>query len=327
MINRPLALLVITAASLLAAAPAHAQTPQPRAQLRVLVIPFTALNVPDSQQWITKAVAENIVADFGRTPGFLPLAFHGQILVEDNATAARLARQASASLVIRGAAQVVGTSVRLTAQLIDAKTGDTLTTASVTGPADDLLKMEDDLSAQLRGVSTQTAATPGAPTAPLAGAQPVYVQPAQPAAPQIILISQPAAPTYPPYPAYNTPYYGSNFGYGYYPGLITTVSYGNNGYCPPNYCPPVYCPPTSIGNLHLVRSTGPTGGPLTITSPPGGLLPIPNLNVIGTPSVQGQIQFNQPVVQQQRRPSGGGPSGNVSPRGGGRTSYISQRGR
>src|SRR4051812_6049562 len=98
---------------------------QPGAQ-RVLVIPFSGLNVPESQQWISKGVQENIVADFGRTAGISPVAFAGQVIVEDNATAARIARQASTDLVVRGATQVVGDSVRITAQLIDAKSGDTV---------------------------------------------------------------------------------------------------------------------------------------------------------------------------------------------------------
>ncbi len=117
---------------------------------RLLVIPFTTLNVGDNQEWIGRAVQEDIIADFGHTNQFLPVAFQGQIVVEDNATAVSLAHKANATLVIRGSAQMVDKDLRITAQMIDARTGDTVTTASVTGPTSDLLKLEDGLSSQLR---------------------------------------------------------------------------------------------------------------------------------------------------------------------------------
>src|SRR5205085_262834 len=85
-----------------APAPAPAQAPAPT---RVLVIPFAALNVPDTQQYLAKAPVETIVADLGRggpSAGVTPILFHGQVIVEDNATAARLAREANAAFAIRG---------------------------------------------------------------------------------------------------------------------------------------------------------------------------------------------------------------------------------
>jgi TolB-like protein len=121
-------------------------------QARVLVIPFLTLNLPSDKQWIGKAVQETLIADLGRATGYSPIAFPGQIIVEDNATAVRLAREldgGAAAYAVRGSAQFVNNEVRLTAQLIDARTGDTLATSIVTGKFDDLLKLEDDLAGQL----------------------------------------------------------------------------------------------------------------------------------------------------------------------------------
>jgi TolB-like protein len=219
---------------------------------RVLVIPFTALNIPDAQQWISRGVQENLVADFGRTTSLNPIAFQGQVVVEDNATAARLARQASAPLAVRGAAQIVGDQLRLTAQVIDAKTGDTLSAASVTGPASDLLKMEDELSAQLRGVSGAPAAPAIAPAAPPA-------QPAQTVQPQIIVITQPAPDySYPPYPAYN---YSYPFFYPYVGPLVISDAHGRRHH-------------REFSSPHLIRSTGPSGGPLTPRISNSSVLPL-----------------------------------------------------
>ena len=117
---------------------------------RVLVIPFATLNVPEGEEWIGRGVGEAIVADFGHARAFSPIAFKGQLLVEDNATAISLAHKANADYVIRGAAQRVDQTLRITAQFIDARNGDTLAAATVTGSAKDLLKLEDDLSSQLR---------------------------------------------------------------------------------------------------------------------------------------------------------------------------------
>jgi TolB-like protein len=200
------------------AMPGFAQQ-QPSAP-RLLVIPFATLNVGDNQEWIGRAVQEDIIADFGHTNQFLPVAFQGQIVVEDNATAVSLAHKANATLVIRGAAQMIDKDLRITAQMIDARTGDTITTASVTGPTSDLLKLEDGLSSQLR---TNLA---------------IMVQAAeqqQPAAAQPDTSQQVAGPvTYVPY----TPGYGydtsANYGYGspYYGyGSPVVVIGGGFGFC------------------------------------------------------------------------------------------------
>jgi TolB-like protein len=235
---------------------------------RVLVIPFNVLNVPASQQWIGKGVEESLVAQLGRSGGMTPVAFTGPVIVEDNATAARLARSANAPLALRGTAQVVGESVRLTAQLIDSKSGETVRTALVTGGTADLLQLEDDLAGQLRGtpatVATQPPAAP--PVAPV-------VVPAAP--PQVIIISQPQPVYYPIYPyAYSYPY---NYSYplGYYPVVLYQVTPGNRGHGRDR-----------DGNDG--RARGGNGGPHIVQTGGGGFnpngLPIPNNNVLPIPT-------------------------------------------
>lgn len=213
---------------------------------RVLVIPFTTLNVADDQQWIGRAIEENIIADFGHSNAYMPVAFQGQLLVEDNATAITLAHKANADLVIRGAAQRVDKTLRITAQMIDARTGDSLTTASVTGSAADLLKLEDDLSAQLRtnAASAQQAQLQAQPQQQMAAPQqadsaggitytpnPTYATPSY--TPGYSYDPTYVAPTYYDY-GYSPAYYGSypyysTYGYGY-PSFYFGSSYGFGGY-------------------------------------------------------------------------------------------------
>ena len=150
---------------------------------RVVILPFNTLNVAPNQQWISKGVQENLAADLGRN-GLEPLPYNAQVIVEDNATAVRIARTLNAPYVVRGAVQVVGGDVRLTAQLIDTRTGDTVRTALVTGTTDTLLRLEDQLAGQIRGTPEAQPATAGA----LPAAAPIIVPQAQP---QVIVISQP----------------------------------------------------------------------------------------------------------------------------------------
>lgn len=220
---------IVPAAPAAPAAPLAAVSPAPQAGAqgaaqRVLVIPFAAYNLPDNEQWIPKAVQEDLIAGLGATRSLSPLAFQGQVIVEDNATAARLAKNASAAYAVRGAAQVVNGTVRITAQLIDANTGETVNTATVTGPVNDLLTMEDGLANQLLGLPEAAVAAPQTvgqlATAPATAS----------AAPQIIVIAPPAQASYPAY--YPSPYasLASDYiPYDYAP--LGFVDYGYPGYC------------------------------------------------------------------------------------------------
>ena len=237
---------------------------------RVLIIPFNTLNVPEAYQWIGKGVQENLVADLGRSGNVVPVAFQGSVIVEDNATAARLARKAQATLAIRGAAQVVGNDARLTAQMLDAKTGEILRTASVTGPVSGLLKLEDELTAQLRGPAPPTAAPVVASSA----------APSVPSAPQqVVVVAQPAPPIYYPFPPYPPalayPYTYGGWSTGWYPVIYSSFSGGGTS--------GVVIHQTHSGpdrNSNLPIPTGIDWLPL----PTNNVLPIPTNNVLPLPT-------------------------------------------
>ena len=247
-----------------------------RAGDRVLVVPFNMLNVPAAQQWIGNAVQENLVADLGRSGQFAPLAFRGQVIVEDNATAARLARQAHAPLAIRGAAQVIGDNARLTAQLIDAKSGDTLRTALVTGSAGNLLHMEDELAGQLRGTPAPAAVpTAGIPVAP------AYAPAAQP---PVIVIAQPQPAYYPNYPYdYNYPY-PYNYPLGYYPFMFYQVTPGSRAHGRGRGSGGDRDSGGGAGGLPVVRNGGGGFNPNGLPIPNNNVLPIPDNNVLPIPT-------------------------------------------
>lgn len=188
---------------------------------RVLVIPFKTLNMSDDMQWVAKAVQEDVVSDLGRAGGYTPVTTDAQVVVEDNAAAVRIGKQANAAFVVRGAVQQVDQTVRLTGQFIDVGTGDTLNSASVTGPVGQLLRLEDELAKQLRGASpvvdAQTA--PAQPMTPSSALAPT------PAATdtQVVYVPVPTDVSYPPGGYYNTPYAYDYGDYGsYYPGFYSS---------------------------------------------------------------------------------------------------------
>jgi TolB-like protein len=205
---------------LLALAATAALGASARADDRILIIPFSAINVPANQLWVAQATQESLIADLGQVKGLIPIAFSGQVIVEDNATAARLARSNDATLAIRGSAQVVGGNIRLTAQLIDAQSGNTLRTALVTGATADLFKLEDDLAAQIRGTSAAatnavtavpaTTTTTATYVGPVVTPAPVVIENPTP---QVVVVTQPE-PVYVPtyvYPYDYTYYYPTGF--------------------------------------------------------------------------------------------------------------------
>ncbi len=124
----------------------------PAAAKRVLIAPFSMADLPESQRWMPKSIQDNLVSSFSRTLGYAAVPYKGAALVDDNATAQRLAKSASANFAVRGSAVLENDSIHLTAQLVDAKTGEALSSADVSGPAVNLLKLEDQLSAQLRSM-------------------------------------------------------------------------------------------------------------------------------------------------------------------------------
>jgi TolB-like protein len=175
------------------------------AKASVLIFPFVTLNFAEDQQWMGRAIQEDMITEFGRARVFSPFAYHGQLLVEDNDTAIAIAHKFSADFVIRGAAQMVEKDLRLTAQFIDVSTGESIATASSTGSVKDLLKLEDQLSAELRTSVMAVAAAQAA--------QQEYGDAYSAAA-------QPSAAA--DYASGNAPYYtptyaSTGYDYGYYP--------------------------------------------------------------------------------------------------------------
>lgn len=202
--------------------PAAAPATRPANPL-VLVLPIAP---PEgSYAWVGKAIQQDIMVDLQQmtrarviAPSVAPAA--------DADAALRAARDANADYVAFGNAQVLGSQLRVTGQVLDARTGQSVSPLKVTAPVDNLFPLEDALAAQAaRAISpTSTAALPTDPDAY------VRAQPSQPPAPMPQVTTGPQYESVPAYvPSYYTespggyaaapyPYYYSP-GY-YYPGYL-----------------------------------------------------------------------------------------------------------
>ncbi len=287
---------------------------------RLLVIPLTDYNVPDSQQWIAKAVEQDMEAALGASHAFAPTPFQGQTIVEDNATAAKLARDANAAYAVRGAAQMINGTLRITAQLIDAQSGETVNSAQVTGSVNDLLSMEDHIAGQLLG--NPAMASGAAITTPDGGTIRNIPPDGTGTQPLIVIAPAPAPPAYPlgspgsalyspyiPYDAYPLDYSGLYSSY--YPSLNSGLFIFSSG---------------GFGRDHRFNHNG-GGGIVRFNNNSNfgsGSLPLvtgaglPNLNMPAMLPIPQSSQLTFSPIRDGGRDQGGpGNAGGGSPGGGG----------
>lgn len=155
---------VATVLLLLVASGATASVPhQPLA-----VMPFKNLNADPEQDWLRVGMTETIVADLKKLSNLqvverdqvdralAELALTAERLSDDS-RAARLGRLVGAKAVVLGAYQLAGEKIRITARLVLVETGVVKKAAKVTGPLDRIFELQDEVVADLLGVSKQAA--------------------------------------------------------------------------------------------------------------------------------------------------------------------------
>jgi TolB-like protein len=220
---------------------------------KVLILPMARISGDQTGQqadWIAKAVQQSLVAEVARTTAAQPVAPAAASGVIDPEAAVRSAREAGARYVVFGSYQVLESDLRITAQVLEVETGNSIGALKATGSVRELFSMEDALGSQLarmlpRREGEATAAAPAtSPTAPAVapeGAVRVGTsfdgsgleRSLYPAAPMAgtydnaydRYIYNP--PVYPYYPSYGYSYGGYPYGYGY---GVDYFPYGS-GFC------------------------------------------------------------------------------------------------
>ena len=135
----------------------------------VAVMPFVNISGDPADDWIGRGIAETVVADVERTgtlraigppiPDAAPLGAGANGSVPDADGVVRRARDLAAAWLVTGGYQRVGSTIRITARLVDTQTGAVRQSTTVDGVVTDLFALQDQVVAQLDVASaTQGAA-------------------------------------------------------------------------------------------------------------------------------------------------------------------------
>ena len=181
----------------------------------ILVLPIEPPS--GSYGWVGRAIQQDLLVDLTQMTRAHVIA-PASPLAADNDAALRAGRDAGANYVVFGTAQSSGAQLRVTGQVLDAATGQTLTNLKATAPMDDLFPLEDALAIQaarsLPGVNMPATAPAGSAPQPL----------------PTIINQQPYVSEATPAPQYE---YGPDYGYG--PYVYGPYPYDYPGYYYPGY--------------------------------------------------------------------------------------------
>ena len=123
----------------------------------VAVVPFSNISRDAADDWIGDGIAETVAADLESLGGLVVI---GRELVAsalgeefsgspDTASAVRLGRALGAGWVVTGGYQRVGQRLRVTARLVDARTGLVAETTTADGSVDEIFALQDRIVAGL----------------------------------------------------------------------------------------------------------------------------------------------------------------------------------
>jgi len=129
----------------------------------VLLLPIAAPS--GSYNWVGRAIQQDVEVDLAQMGIARVIAPASGPQADDADAALKAARESGASHVVYATAQVSGSQIRVTGQVLDASDGHVLSPIKMTAPADNLFPLEDGLSAQI------AQALPGGPEAMASAAQ------------------------------------------------------------------------------------------------------------------------------------------------------------
>ena len=136
----------------------------------VAVTPFANISGDQRDDWLGHGIAETIAADLETRETFAVVAservadaLRGGPGDGEDALAASLGRALGARWVVAGGYQRVGDRLRITARLVDARSGDIAATARVDGTFADIFDLQDRIAGELTRDMGALAAMGGAP--------------------------------------------------------------------------------------------------------------------------------------------------------------------
>lgn len=115
---------------------------------KVLVLPFAPANPADSQLWAGRSLQQSLAADLSATGSAQVQS--GTTVASDMDAALAAGAGAGAKYVVFGSFTTSGSELRVTGQIVDVSRRQSVGSLKVTGPVQDLFKLEDAAGAQAR---------------------------------------------------------------------------------------------------------------------------------------------------------------------------------
>ena len=124
-------------------------TPQSAADKSVLVVPFANLSRSDDA-YLTDGITEDIIIDLSQIPGLAVKARHVSFTLKDEPSdPVDLARRMRVSHVLTGSMRVVAQRVRITAQLIEGRTGVHMWAERFDSRLDDIFELQAQIASRV----------------------------------------------------------------------------------------------------------------------------------------------------------------------------------
>jgi adenylate cyclase len=125
-----------------------AQTRAPR--LSIVVLPFASLSDDREQHYIADAITDDVTTDLSRIPDMVVISRNTAFTYRDKPVdTRRLGRELNVRYVLEGSVRRAGNRIRVNTQLIDAETDAHVWAERFDQAADDLFKLQDDVTGQI----------------------------------------------------------------------------------------------------------------------------------------------------------------------------------
>jgi TolB-like protein len=117
------------------------------------VLPFQNLSADPTQDYFADSVVEDIITALSRFKSFGVIARNSSFVYKGRAIDVRdVARDLGARYVLEGSVRVAGSRFRVTAQLVDAETGDHIWASHFDGGTENVFDVQDRITAQVAGI-------------------------------------------------------------------------------------------------------------------------------------------------------------------------------
>jgi len=124
--------------------------PQTTADKSIAVLPFVNMSSDPEQEYFSDGISEELLNVLSKIPGLRVSARTSSFQFKgENLDIVKIGQQLNSSLVLEGSVRKSGTSVRITAQLIDAGTGFHLWSEAYDRQIEDVFAVQDEISAAI----------------------------------------------------------------------------------------------------------------------------------------------------------------------------------